>query len=374
MNLYNQDRSKKKKKLKVAVTETQSHSRKVERPIDLCTQGESKKKKKLKATTETQSHSHKTKTSMLKLPTATSSSNWDQCVDKAYFSLLFDDEEIFPISDEKYAHKLALQEALLFGSSWPSNSSSCSTHKYEVEHQDSLTLVSDAKGKAIKCIGEPSARVQEAPPLPLAFCMICMEMKSLPEMLRIGTTCSHSFCADCIGKYICTKIGDNIVNIKCPDMSCQGTLDMTVACRDLVPKEVFDRWEEALCESVILGSQRVYCPYKDCSAFVVDDSLADGEAVTSCECPICHRLFCAQCGVPWHCGLICQEFKAGKVGGVELDEMARAFAKSKNWMSCPKCKFFVEKTQGCNHITCRCKFQFCYGCGRAWSSDHICPI
>uniref|UniRef100_J3MW59 IBR domain-containing protein n=1 Tax=Oryza brachyantha TaxID=4533 RepID=J3MW59_ORYBR len=39
----------------------------------------------------------------------------------------------------------------------------------------------------------------------------------------------------------------------------------------------------------------------------------------------------------------------------------------------PACRFFVERYDGCVHITCRCEMQFCYGCGREWNSaDHSC--
>jgi hypothetical protein len=32
----------------------------------------------------------------------------------------------------------------------------------------------------------------------------------------------------------------------------------------------------------------------------------------------------------------------------------------------------VEKTSGCDHMTCRCGYQFCYICGGKWSSNHKC--
>ncbi|CAL5195182.1 unnamed protein product [Lathyrus oleraceus] len=49
-----------------------------------------------------------------------------------------------------------------------------------------------------------------------------------------------------------------------------------------------------------------YCPFKDCSALLVNDGKQD---VTSAECPECHRLFCAQCKVPWHGGIDCDDFQ-----------------------------------------------------------------
>ncbi|PWA93060.1 Zinc finger, C3HC4 RING-type [Artemisia annua] len=52
-----------------------------------------------------------------------------------------------------------------------------------------------------------------------------------------------------------------------------------------------------------------------------------------------------------------------KKKGKEYDKMTTALAKKNNWKKCPKCKFFVEKTDGCRHIRCRCKYDFCYTCG-----------
>lgn len=34
----------------------------------------------------------------------------------------------------------------------------------------------------------------------------------------------------------------------------------------------------------------------------------------------------------------------------------------------------LEKTEGCNHMTCKCGHQFCYLCGERWHPDHRCPI
>jgi hypothetical protein len=43
------------------------------------------------------------------------------------------------------------------------------------------------------------------------------------------------------------------------------------------------------------------------------------------------------------------------------------------WRRCYKCRNLVELTQGCSHITCRCKAQFCYICGAVWDPVVGCP-
>lgn len=32
----------------------------------------------------------------------------------------------------------------------------------------------------------------------------------------------------------------------------------------------------------------------------------------------------------------------------------------------------VERSQGCNHMTCRCAYEFCYICGRTFTLNHQC--
>ena len=130
------------------------------------------------------------------------------------------------------------------------------------------------------------------------LCMICMDGKVTSEMFT-NNSCTHSFCADCISQYVATKLQENISSVKCPDPNCRDLLEPQ-CCRDIIPQEVFDRWGDALCQSLILRSQKFYCLYKDCSAMLLDDG---GELVTASECQNCRRLFCARCRVSWHAGI-----------------------------------------------------------------------
>ncbi|KAL4560119.1 hypothetical protein LXL04_032268 [Taraxacum kok-saghyz] len=201
------------------------------------------------------------------------------------------------------------------------------------------------------------------------FCNICIETKSKSDMFLNTTICSHVYCSDCICKHISAKIKDNITKVKCPHPECNGEIGPE-HCRTIIPKEVLERWEDALCESLILGTQKIYCPFKDCSAMLVDDG---GKAVTSSECPNCNRLFCAQCKVAWHSGMDCNEFKNLKSDERNPEDiMVMQLAKNKNWRRCPNCNYFVERNGGCLHILCRCGYEFCYGCGKKYHKSHAC--
>nr|KYP31240.1 putative E3 ubiquitin-protein ligase ARI10 [Cajanus cajan] len=284
-------------------------------------------------------------------------------VDDFYFSALYDAEEIFPISDEKYAEEIQLQEAL-YSSVLPSTRVEKEVILIDLEvdsdtDTDTDTLLRSFKGK-LKETGESS----------LVYCGICMDAKTREEMFR-NQNCSHSFCDDCIGKYVAAKIQENISTVQCPDPKCKGVVEPQY-CRSIIPKEVIDRWENALCENFFLGSEKFYCPFKDCSAMLISDA---EEIVTVSECPHCNRLFCARCKVSWHSGIECGEFQNLKQyeSGRE-DLMVMELAKNKSWRRCSKCKFYVEKADGCSHITCRCGNHFCYACGSSWNSNHACGL
>uniref|UniRef100_A0A803M8V8 RBR-type E3 ubiquitin transferase n=1 Tax=Chenopodium quinoa TaxID=63459 RepID=A0A803M8V8_CHEQI len=193
--------------------------------------------------------------------------------------------------------------------------------------------------------------VAEIEPIEIMFlCEICADSKPQKEAFKIKG-CSHSYCSDCMKTYVASKLQDGVSIINCPVPSCSGVLEPEY-CRDILPFEVFARWGNLLCESVILATQKFYCPFKDCSALLVDDGF---EKVTMSECPSCFRLFCAQCKVGWHADIECAEYQSlNKDEREKEDIMLRKLAKIKNWQRCPKCKYYVEKSEGCLYMKCRC--------------------
>ncbi|KAK9099612.1 hypothetical protein Syun_026657 [Stephania yunnanensis] len=151
-------------------------------------------------------------------------------------------------------------------------------------------------------------------------------------------------------KYVASKIQENITLIHCPEPGCQGVLEPQF-CRSILPLEVFDRWADALCEAFILRIQRCHCPYKDCSAPLEYD---EGMVIKESECPHCHRLFCAQCKVPWHLGIECEDFqKLNKDEREREDVMLLNLVRENKWQRCPLCRFYVERTEGCPFMKCR---------------------
>ncbi|KAF3545536.1 hypothetical protein DY000_02004187 [Brassica cretica] len=326
---------------------------------------------------------------------SSSSSSRTRMEDYYYYPALYDYDKGYT----PYARNPHLQEAL---------SSSLVSSTAETNHYPQLHthMASPIKQK------EPEKKTENKPAEPSRWlCMICMDEKSPSDIFRGTTSCTHYYCTECTVRYVTTKIEGNIAIINCPDVDCTRLLEpytcrdiipgdlferwdkalceslivssekVYCPCRDIIPGDLFERWDKALCESLIVSSEKLYCPFEDCSAMmVVDDDDDQGDEVTETECPSCHRLFCARCKVTWHAGIGCEEFqRSGNTRkknkrSDEEDAMLIQMANKKHWRTCPSCKFYVEKIDGCVHMSCRCGFKFCYRCGATSSYSHACHI
>nr|XP_023925021.1 putative disease resistance protein RGA3 isoform X2 [Quercus suber] len=140
--------------------------------------------------------------------------------------------------DSEYAEELQFQEVLM---------GSVITSK--LANNEALTL--------LPLLSSPTPTIQAVLPTPepepaegvgessYSFCEICVERKDSDQMFKTES-CVHSFCSDCIGKHVATKIQESITVVTCPGLDCKGVIELD-ACRAVLPKDVLDRWDEALC-------------------------------------------------------------------------------------------------------------------------------
>ncbi|KAL0012392.1 hypothetical protein SO802_007500 [Lithocarpus litseifolius] len=150
-----------------------------------------------------------------------------------YSSVVFDEKEdvILPVSDEKYAEESQFQEALM---------GSLITSK--LANNEALTLLPLLSSptptiQEILLTQEPKP-AKEAGESSYSFCEICVERKDSNQMFKTES-CVHSFCSDCIGKHVATKIQESITVVTCPGLDCKGVIELD-ACRAVLPKVVLD--------------------------------------------------------------------------------------------------------------------------------------
>ncbi|KAI5445742.1 hypothetical protein KIW84_013829 [Lathyrus oleraceus] len=202
--------------------------------------------------------------------------------------------------------------------------------------------------------------------VPFYDCEICYESNPLNDSFNIDG-CTHFFCTKCTIKYIVSNLQQNKVNLTCPEIGCSGTLNPQY-CKPILPNNVMDWWEKALSESVIPEKNKFYCPFYDCSALLISEEYHIGGVISVYSiCPHCNRRVCAKCKTPWHEEMSCEKFQGLKNSN---DALMIDLAGRRKWKKCPNCKSFVEKTNGCDHMKCRCSYKFCYNCGRGISSPN----
>lgn len=111
---------------------------------------------------------------------------------------------------------------------------------------------------------------------------------------------------------------------------------------------------------------RIFCPNSACSEFIPPRTKLDPKHPCDVICRKCKTRVCVMCKQNAHAiGKDCPDDH-------ELNEVLKIGEKS-GWKRCYKCRALVELNQGCTHMTCRCKAQFCYACGAIWNSAVGCP-
>ncbi|KAL8725876.1 MAG: hypothetical protein Q9166_007073 [cf. Caloplaca sp. 2 TL-2023] len=109
---------------------------------------------------------------------------------------------------------------------------------------------------------------------------------------------------------------------------------------------------------------RLYCPARGCGEWIkpanihVDTSGGANAGRKYGKCGRCRTKVCVACNGRWHPSRTCPKDDATK----QFIEIA----KKEGWQRCFNCSATVELKEGCNHMTCRCKAEFCMICGVKW--------
>jgi len=78
------------------------------------------------------------------------------------------------------------------------------------------------------------------------------------------------------------------------------------------------------------------------------------------ECERCAADVCFDCKSPFHLNTVCDDLAAAAVA---------KWCHQHDGGQCPNCGAFIERSAGCNHMTCRCKHEYCWLCGGKWKEN-----
>lgn len=191
----------------------------------------------------------------------------------------------------------------------------------------------------------------------LENCSICCEDKSLAMMITMK--CSHKFCSHCMKTYVDGKVQSTQVPIRCPQLRCKYYIS-TAECRSFLPVTSYESLERALAEANVLNSEKFYCPYPNCSVLLHPQECLSARASSSSqsdsscvECPVCQKFICAECGVPWHSSMSCEEYQSLPMEERDAADITlHRLAQNNRWRRCQQCRRMIELAQGCYHMTC----------------------
>ena len=175
--------------------------------------------------------------------------------------------------------------------------------------------------------------------------------------------CGHRYCKLCNARHAEARVQDGHVEVSCLHAGCPTTLSLA-HLSELLSTKTLETLTVRQIEAAIPPSERVYCPFQDCSMLLVKPNLFEKNpsnsqhphtsAVGCVECEACHRAFCMECTVPWHGDQSCAEYQANlKNERLSGDQKLHQLVEKKKWKCCRKCGYVLELTGGCYHMTCR---------------------
>lgn len=183
-------------------------------------------------------------------------------------------------------------------------------------------------------------------------CMVCfLETNEI----HIRSCCSGVICRTCLEAHVQSKIEEAIVKIICPLGNCDNLISDDEVGK-LISENVFEKYQRFKVEvernpsiKTCPGCSRIHHYAADILPKVEGekDYRAENLQVT---CSKCHLIWCFTCQAPWHYGLTCKEFRRG-------DKSLKIWAKNRgqpkrNACRCPKCHVFIQKSAGCDHMSC----------------------
>ena len=194
-------------------------------------------------------------------------------------------------------------------------------------------------------------------------CPICIDEISHAEQLG----CGHTYCSGCLRHYLESAPHTKTFPLACigDEGGCKVPISIPQIRRFLQP-QVFQALVEVAFRSYLdqHAQELKFCTTPDCQQIYRHSP--DRRIL---QCPSCFSTICSACNEEAHEGMTCQERRLHK-DPAEQDRLFNEWV-SENGKRCPECRSVVEKSGGCNHITCHCGAHFCWKCGKTFSSNEI---
>ncbi|KZP26851.1 hypothetical protein FIBSPDRAFT_731775 [Athelia psychrophila] len=187
-----------------------------------------------------------------------------------------------------------------------------------------------------------------------AICPICYDAVTLP--IKFG--CGHAYCGACIHHFLTSTSTFPLVCMGDED-TCHVPIPIPVIQRFLPIEQFTNLLETAFIALIDHHPQDFkHCPTPDCRQVY---RCTTSDAASIIHCPSCLSSVCSACHEESHEGMTCEERKLNDDRN-EQERLNDEFATQSGFKKCPQCAVWIEKTEGCNHMACKCGAHICWVC------------
>ncbi|KDQ28079.1 hypothetical protein PLEOSDRAFT_1010550, partial [Pleurotus ostreatus PC15] len=205
------------------------------------------------------------------------------------------------------------------------------------------------------------------------MCPVCYDNVSNPLVLG----CKHAYCTPCMRHLLTSAEASDKFPLTCVGEDCGEPIPIPIVQRFLTPADFARLLEVAFTSHITRNPKGLrYCKTPDCVQIyraTEDKTRAD----CAVQCPSCFSIVCSACHEDGHDGMSCADARLLR----DHDDWSEAWIRHAK--RCPNCQAPIEKSGGCNHMSCRrvyvvvnsqrCGAHICWKCMGVFSANAIYP-
>lgn len=201
-------------------------------------------------------------------------------------------------------------------------------------------------------------------------CIICFDLYPLAQTFSLH--CNHKYyCLGCWKEYLkelTFRSGSQVINSKCIFPKCPIKINSDNFKKLAEPKD-FERYMYFFTKNYVESDKHLaFCPNATCGNAVKYHGVGRPTEVVECTCG---AKFCFSCGREQHSPVTCKMLDQWNLKNEDDQESLRLIQATSK--PCFHCGMPTERTQGCNHMTCRkeqggCGGEWCWMCRGDWKT------
>ena len=180
-------------------------------------------------------------------------------------------------------------------------------------------------------------------------CSICAATEIPDGEPNVIEKCTHkrTVCDLCYARHLREELNEkgNVDNIVCLGADCKCKMDFFTV-KKIATKEIFERYDRIMTRRTLEKLPGfVWCGH-GCGCGQIHANV-DYSRV---RCHACKKTTCYKHKRAWHEGRTCDQYDTDAMNS---DEVALLQYLEGSGVRCPKCSQGIEKSSGCDHMTCK---------------------